>query len=484
MDLRERRTALTEEVLTLGAAPEAVAVARFQRELAGEIIEAESAHRSAKSEERLEWKHHIRRLRAHADALAWWAFHPHAIRQLAKGGHRAQTLSSQGAALEHALAVVEELASEGIVSIASDLTSDLRLGDVVIVDSRDAPTIVECKRTLPPNDAPLRGRVGRQSARLHGTADYMRHGIAQFPGEPMARICVEGRPSEPRWDRVEEAVEAALLTGRAVTRVLGPRHVVVVLPRDVPMPGDLQELVGDFESIAIGAHVRFLDDERPLVPPPLSWPLSRRARTALMEGELTVAVLLDPSEFTRLAAERGRVVTVCDGGLLLVEDEGRPYVVNSRFFGECLYGFARIEAQVEDVLDLVAFARAAEIEPLSPELSAPEAPRGPPARVRRVETTWEVLALENRPRRRDEVLMMSRSAADQLPPEKRPGVIYDTPRGIPDGEGVRASTPTVDGYGDGDAAGVGSSEPQLAGPCSHCGGRESACGSETPGADG
>ena len=424
--LQHRRRSLSTKLFALGEHPASRATATFQRDLAAEILWAERAQAVAPREERSAYRDHIRLLRAHGDALAWLLLHPHAIRQFRKGGIRGQALASQGDAVEAVLGIAEEIATDGVIALVTDVTADLRLGDIIVVDDPEAPSIIECKNKLPPDGSLLLGRKGRQAARIQGTAEYLDKGIADLHDEPMTRRVFESsRPQEPRWQDIREATDRALNERRGHIRTLEPGVVMWVRYADEDPPAQLAEALAGFRSLRIGAHVRFLEDDAPLMPPPLAWPVSEDARWHLTEGDLCVVILLDVERFADIATERGRRIVVHDDlPALEVQHERLGYVVSWRFVDDCVYNFLPIADQVDTILELVdqAFAEGV-VPPGALDVPAPR-PAGTPQRVHRVQTEGDMLRLaERQPGERDSVLIAGDLWA-KLAPDQKPRVVY------------------------------------------------------------
>jgi len=422
--LRDIRRNLTAAFVALGDRPTPLAAAGFQRELAIKLLAAEAQLAEAPRKGRETILDHIRLLRAHGDALAWGQLHPHAIRQFRKGGGRPHSLSSQRAALDNALAIVDGFASDGVLALVTDLTTHLQLGDVIVADAPEAPTIIECKSKLPPDNSMLLGRRGRQAAKLQGTAQYLERGVAQLHGETRVRLCFEAtKPIVPRWEQVRTAVDLALAEGKGSIQQIERGAVLWVRVGDEAPPPETAAVCADFRDLIIGAHVRFLDDDSPLMPPPLAWPLSELARWHLMEMDLGVVMILDLARFSELAAERGRTINILDPLALEVVSEGLPYVASERFVGECLYNFHPIDAQVEMLLEFVDHvARQGIVQGRSD--ASPPTPVGAPHRVHRVESEADIVRLAQRDVNGRDSVMISAELWSKIAPGKRPRLLF------------------------------------------------------------
>lgn len=419
--IRHRRS-LAERLVAMGPMPAASALAQFQRDLADALLSGEAALVGCDGSMRSQIKNHIRLLRSFGDAIAWLHLHPHAIRQFRSGGLPGQHLSSQREALEGVLTVVDEIATSGIVAIATDLTTDLRLGDIVVCDDHAAPTIIECKRRLPRDNSILLGRVGRQVARLRRTADYLETGAAGFPGEPLPRLCIKTDiVVEPEWSLIESAIETAVGRGGGVVQRLGSGQVLWVGMGEEELPHELIEHIRFFKQPVVGVHTRYLDDDSPLMPPPLAWPISAATRLQLLEDDISITVVLDASCFEEFASECGRNLIVSETLKILVDCGGETYVLSDRFIGDCLYNYRPIEAQVRLILDVVDRCRAMSI---SPAVSTPPPGEfGPPPRVHHVRSIEEGQLMLHRDPGASDVILVSGELACAIRPEMRPRLI-------------------------------------------------------------
>ena len=424
-ELRACRRNLTASLVALSDRPSPQAAASFQRTLAESLLRAEAQLGRAPRANREIVHEHIRLLRAHGDALAWTQLHPHAIRQFRKGGTRPQSLSSQRVAVEEVLAVVDDLASAGTLALVADLTCDLRLGDLVIVDDPEAPTIVECKRKLPPDNSVLLGRRGRQAARLQGTAEYLHKGKAHLHGEVLTRLCIEsGQQREPQWEMVRAAVDLALAQGVGNVSAIEAGSALWVQVEDEPLPASLVDACRDFSAPIIGAHSRFLDEDAPLMPPPLAWPLCEEARWRLSEGGLAVVMIVDAARFSELAAKQGRTVRVLHPLALEVVSNGVPYLASDRFIADCVYNFYSIADQVALLLEFVDQVAALGIQPAESHAMPEVSSAATPQRVHRVQSEDDIRRLAERSLGAGDSVMISSELFAKIAPGEPPRVVF------------------------------------------------------------
>lgn len=296
----------------------------WQNRIAEAIRSAETAHSNEESKRAA--KHHLNLLRELGDAAAWRLLHPHAIRQLAKcAGPHPPKLTSQGAHTEFCLRVCEKIAESDTYSLVSDLTHDLGLGDVVVADDAEAPTLIECKAGTPHAMDLVRGRSGRQYSRMRGTAEYMRKGHAQVHGEDEPRRCLDvPGPTSYIWETLQRVGDEALARGSAVQEVEAGR-VLIVTTRNVTLGDALDQHPVTLPALArfhytpeVGVSQLFIERDAPLMPPPAAWEVSPELQLAAFEGDLVVTQLLDPA-----ALERG--VSQADVHLKAVSVDGTTH---------------------------------------------------------------------------------------------------------------------------------------------------------------
>ena len=420
--MKRHRRSLAERLVAMGPSPAAPALARFQRDLADGILAGEAAIDCCDESLKSQIKYHVRMLRSFGDSIVWLHLNRHAIRQFRMGGRPGQHLSSQREALESVLTIVDEIANSDIVAIATDLTTVLRLGDIVVCDEYSAPTIIECKRKLPRDNSILLGRVGRQVTRLRSTADYLETGAAEFPGEPRARLCIETNILvEPEWSLIDSAIKCAFELGAGVVQVLGNGQVLWVSLGESEVPQELFKHIKDFKQPVLGSYIRYLDEDSPLMPPPLAWPISAAARLHLLEDDISIIVVLDASRFEEYASELGFNLAVGETLKITVDCAGEIYVVSDRFICDCLYSFCPIETQVCLILAFVDRCRALSI---TSKLGRPQARvNGPPPRIHHVRSMEEgQLVLQRNPGPSD-VILMSGELACVASPEMRSRII-------------------------------------------------------------
>jgi hypothetical protein len=163
---------------------------KVQFSVAAAIRSTELALKSGGDRDALSF--HIQRLRLFADGLAWLVLHPHVIRQLAKNDDVPKTLVDQGAAFDQVLASAKaHYRRLRVPVLIADLTSILKIGDLIVVTNTEAPMIIEVKQRLPKPEHLMQGRVGRQISRAIGTLKYLHEGSAKVYGDEHHRHVVE-----------------------------------------------------------------------------------------------------------------------------------------------------------------------------------------------------------------------------------------------------------------------------------------------------
>lgn len=333
--------------------------AEFQNDLAMAIMSAERCQLISISSSQRHCssllRDHIHMLRCYGDAMAWSALHPHAIRQLKKHGVRAANLCSQWDSFAGVLRIVQDIAETGVMAIASDLTHCLRLGDIVVVDNPDGPSIIECKQRLPRDGELLLGRKGRQLSRIMGTSTYLHDGVALVHGDDSPRLCIEASiESTVYWSYVEEAVRRRM-SGNVAVLQPEPGHVLWAgSANDTGIPDELTSALQGFRRIAIGSHLAFRDDDPPHMPPPLAWPIPSDQRWLLSEGEIQLISMIDVQQFTQQAQKYGRNLDVDVKRYgLTIDTEFGEFLLSRRFIDDCLFNFHSISDTVDLIMQFV-----------------------------------------------------------------------------------------------------------------------------------
>jgi hypothetical protein len=138
-EFEQRRNALLQ---SLDSSTCAADFARFQADLAAEIIESErlKARQQDNKQRQIELKYHLHLCHHLGDGLAWRLLEPHTIRQLAKGQGSPPWLSNQLYATNQALETVSGVAKElNRSAIMADLTNVVRIGDVIVPNGSQCP---------------------------------------------------------------------------------------------------------------------------------------------------------------------------------------------------------------------------------------------------------------------------------------------------------------------------------------------------------
>jgi hypothetical protein len=119
---------------------------------------------------------------------------------------------------------------------------------------------------------------------------------------------------------------------------------------NLPLPSEVipMEMMSAFTHVAWASHFDLIEFPRPRQQPPILWPLSFSHRHALLEGELRVMHLIDPSAFLGGGdgLEEPRAVEILDrdGGLgVLVRYAGQEAELTPRFIEDILLVFITSE---------------------------------------------------------------------------------------------------------------------------------------------
>src|SRR5260221_6046630 len=180
---------------------------QVQKSLAEEIIRSEAEAASAQE------RHHRRALRVIGDSVAAKCLTKHAIRNLVRA-EPAPALLSQGQAFRSVLSSAEEWASEGASVLLPDLTTSIRVGDVLVCGCGDVPHVVEFKSSVPRPEYQSQGRRGRQVVKALSTLRYLREGKGFVAGSPVEKLAIEiDTPTEHRWSAVDAVVTEAPTCG-------------------------------------------------------------------------------------------------------------------------------------------------------------------------------------------------------------------------------------------------------------------------------
>lgn len=276
------------------------AQAEFQTLLANEIVRVETRIKSVKREfvfkEHLPpLKEHLLRLRLLGDSLAWKLLHPHAIRNLAKNDSRPPTLVDRLHELDKGIQTIQWLSTKNIPAIIADLTHCLRIGDLIIVQHPEMPDIIEFKTTIRNDQYRNKGRLGRQFHRMQKTAEYLTHGTAKFHNEKFTRMAIESN-IHPEYDfALVESIASTAIHDGASFQMIRPKQWIGACRIDSKpvFPAKLLELTDS--RVCLG----FVSDALPEfineVTPPFNWPINFDVRRAIMEGEVSIFHLIDPS---------------------------------------------------------------------------------------------------------------------------------------------------------------------------------------------
>lgn len=350
--------------------------ARFQRQLATTIMKAEDL--KAKAMDRVERAIRgldIQMCRSYGDAMVWNMLHPHTIRQLSNAEGRPPHLTSMSEVLEKYLTLVETLADNGIYAFVPDLTNTIRIGDVAVVVHHEVPMLLEMKGDLiymqqpidprftaaskPVELAKVGGRLGRQLEKMSDATEYLATGsVKPRSGGQEKRVLEVDVDITHYWHEVQEVTSGAL-ENRDSVFILGDRHLLWATmsePEDSNPPLKLLENVPDGTSCRIGCHLVALEECSPHVMPPYNWDLSSECRFALMEGDVVVNHLVDPS---LMNGRRLGNATIIEAGVddaetgaasTVVDVEGERIKLSGIHIYRMIYEFQNIDSVAEFML--------------------------------------------------------------------------------------------------------------------------------------
>jgi hypothetical protein len=361
-EFEQRRNALLQ-LLDSSACP--VDFARLQAVLAAEIIESERLKAQQRKNKRLqvELKRHLHLCHHLGDGLAWRLLEPHTIRQLAKGEGSPPWLSNQLYATNQALETVSGVAKElNRSAVMADLTNVLRVGDVIVPNGSQCPLIFEFKSSRAgPIKAGYANRASRQLLRMQLTTEYLINdcGTVFGTGAGIRAHTLQHSP-EYSYQYVEEACAAALENGFSMYPV-DDHDVLFCVRHDQDLGAWLATTtVPPFMRFAaLGSHCRYLqEDVHPLLRPSPEWPISLNLRMALLNCDLRLAHLVDPTAIVG-SEDSGWVVKSFEQqseGYWIHRGEQRV-LASHQWLNRWLYGFERsssmAKAMVASVRQLV-----------------------------------------------------------------------------------------------------------------------------------
>lgn len=351
LELRAER----DQLLTAYAAVDSAALLEFQLQLAAAIKAREPAAFKLRS---VEAKEQLRVLRLLGDGLAWQFLHPYAVRQLAKNQASPPALGNQGEGFRQTLAAARELATAKHLVLISDLTHCLTIGDLVICDDPEHPSIVECGG----NEKFLhKGRKARQLQRMRAVIDQLKDGRAVFPrsGLPTQTLEITTRPREI-WAVVDRVVLAAAQTGSAAELAANDDFVFAIRADDEPGALEaMQQLTSHMTEPTLAIYTRLLEPPDPRVPPCVAWDISLQAKRLLYQGDVFIGHVVDVGSFIGRRSGEAEIVKVLragGGGItgfgVVVGDERLSF--SHEFLTDVLLGFQTIESTAEAILEAAA----------------------------------------------------------------------------------------------------------------------------------
>jgi len=301
---------------------------------------------------------HLFLLRLFGDALAWRYLHSHTIRQLAKGQGRPPNLTGQGKAFELTVEVATRLCGKGLPALVADLTSCLRISDVIVAEDPEAPGLIECKSSGPTEPEKLRGRSRRQYSRMKGTLDYLRHGRAKLFGEDHERLMLETSVVPTyNWEVVESVCSEALASGLG-SRLISRDELVFAVHVDnsVKVPREIDSGEFDANQAIVAFHGDALNEPWPTVPPPLAWPVGLEVQLALLERDIALVHMFRPTVLIGYSNDKARICGVDrisgpEDHAYAVELRNETFLLSSNFTQQVLYGYRQVENIAEEMLD-------------------------------------------------------------------------------------------------------------------------------------
>lgn len=369
-DLRSQR----DELLTAYAAVDSCpALFDFQLQLAAAI---ESHEPAAFASRDAEAKEQLRLLRLLGDGLAWRLLHPHAIRQLAKNPAPPPALGIQGnSGFSHTLDAARRLAV-GCPVLVCDLTHCLTIGDLVVCDDPERPSIIEC------GGHPMflkKGRKARQRERAQAVVDLLKTGTAVFPGNDVATETFEvDVPLRHTWAVVDRLVQAAEKNGVAAELASDDELVFALRADTDPRAGEMHDLTAHMAEPTSALYTRTLERPDPRVPPCVAWEVSLATKRLVYQGDVFVGHVIDSAAFIgcrRGSAEIVKILRTGDvvtGFGVMVGNE--PATFSHEFLTDVLLGFETIQSKAEYMLEAAEkFAGLADA--IGPEHDTPHACR-------------------------------------------------------------------------------------------------------------
>ena len=341
----------------------------FQIDIA-EALRAAEGELKAKKDGTEALKFHIRRLRLYADGLVWRTLHPHAIRQLAKNAGSPQNLLSQGDAFDNVLAHARRYLEEtGLPLLIADITTVIKIGDIILVADVERPTIIECKMKLAGPRHLMQGRFGRQVSRAIGTMQYLDEGTAKVFGDEHPRVVVETEHKPARnWKALERIISKASDEGEAFRELQPGDYLWALRPeRRESIMAQVAEKGKSIGFAQFGTAQGLMNFEDGLYAPPSAWPISLQARFALLEGTIDLCHLVSYDTLTGDFGD-GRSIEIREGDYpIVVTIRGREYPLSRRFVYDVVYGFETVDSCVKGLLTF-AEDLASSLPPVPPDV--------------------------------------------------------------------------------------------------------------------
>jgi hypothetical protein len=310
-------------------------------------------------------KDHLRRLRRLGDGVAWKYLHPHAIRQLAKNDGGSPPISVQKG-FNRTLSLAEGYAKDGLGVVIADLTTCIRVGDVIVCTDPERPAILESGGHPAWNS---RGRKGRQHRRGRAIQELLHIGAGFLDGQAAPVVTVEiSIDSEHSWPALETAITRAINEGFAAVSH-GPGDVIVAVENVDDTATALKqaaESVAGWRRVEVGI-IRVLEHRPdPRIAPPSVWAISAASRLAVLLSDVYIAHLVDPYQFLGRYGDASAVVAikaVHDVESFIAQVHDSELELSGHFLDDVLFGFSTIDSTRNRML---AFAQ--ETTTIQPDL--------------------------------------------------------------------------------------------------------------------
>jgi hypothetical protein len=198
---------------------------------------------------------------------------------------------------------------------------------------------------------------------MEATSEYLRVGRAKFFGEALERRTIEV-PVAPEfnWAAVNEVAGRALREGSGWQKLSRHETIVVYEAGGSPVPPGFPKEDAPDSPLYVASHAIPLEEAWPSVSPPANWGLSADVAFALMERDLELVHLFNPTAFLGFRHAEGEIVEVNiehsemprGGFRIKVGDQETLASVN--FLERVLYHLETVETVGRSMLETAALA--------------------------------------------------------------------------------------------------------------------------------